>query len=124
MFLRISWIPLACAAALSASLTGCSALVSPGTVAAPVTSAHVLRTVAPIMGEPNFSVDGAYQELEEGLYTQLDLRPDGVLMAPLGDIVAHLGGRVPVFCARRSGTAAPRRQHSRRRGREARCHGE
>ena len=45
-----------------------------GASAVPARSPQLLKTVALIMGEPNFSVDGAYQELEEGLYTQPELR--------------------------------------------------
>ncbi|MEC5399519.1 pectate lyase [Uliginosibacterium sp. H1] len=53
---------------------------------------NTLKTVALIQGEPNFSVDGAYQELEEGLYTQPELRAGKKVFAPLGDIIPFLGG--------------------------------
>ena len=76
-----------------ASLTACSSVVPTGTSAVPARSPQLLKTVALIMGEPNFSVDGAYQELEEGLYTQPELRNGTLVMAPLGDIVPYLGGQ-------------------------------
>jgi len=76
-----------------AGLTGCSSFASNTMAAAPARSPQVLKTVALIMGEPNFSVDGAYQELEEGQYTQPELRNGSLVMAPLGDIVPYLGGQ-------------------------------
>ena len=76
-----------------ASLTACSSVMPTGASAVPARSPQLLKTVALIMGEPNFSVDGAYQELEEGLYTQPELRNGTLVMAPLGDIVPYLGGQ-------------------------------
>jgi PelA/Pel-15E family pectate lyase len=76
-----------------AGLTACSSVAPTAISAAPARSPQVLRTVALILGEPNFSVDGAYQELEEGLYTQPELRNGSLVMAPLGDIVPYLGGQ-------------------------------
>ncbi|BDT71255.1 hypothetical protein os4_07730 [Comamonadaceae bacterium OS-4] len=76
-----------------ASLTACSSVMPAGASAVPARSPQLLKTVALIMGEPNFSVDGAYQELEEGLYTQPELRNGTLVMAPLGDIVPYLGGQ-------------------------------
>ncbi len=76
-----------------AGLAACSSVAPNATSAAVARSPQVLKTVALIMGEPNFSVDGAYQELEEGLYTQPELRNGTLVMAPLGDIVPYLGGQ-------------------------------
>ncbi|PAS98534.1 MAG: pectate lyase [Candidatus Dactylopiibacterium carminicum] len=56
-----------------------------------LTSSATLKTVSLIVGEPNFSVDGAFQELQEGLYTRPQLRKDLVL-APLDDLIPYLGG--------------------------------
>lgn len=76
---------------LAASLT--FACTTPGRPFDPVDgAAPSLKTVALIMGEPNFSVDGAYQELEEGLYTKPELRAGKTVFAPLGDLVPYLGG--------------------------------
>ncbi len=57
-----------------------------------LTASANLKTVALIMGEPNFSIDGAYQELEEGLYTKPELRAGDVVMAPLDQIIPYMGG--------------------------------
>jgi PelA/Pel-15E family pectate lyase len=46
------------------------------------------------MSEPNYSVDGAYQEIEEGLYTKPELLPDGSILAPISEIILNLGGKV------------------------------
>lgn len=52
----------------------------------------VLKTVALILGEPNYSIDGAYQELEEGFYTEPELLPGNHLLAPVSEIILNLGG--------------------------------
>lgn len=56
------------------------------------TPAHQLVTIALIMSEPNFSMDGGYQELEEGLYTKPELKPGKKMFAPVQDIIRLLGG--------------------------------
>ncbi|WP_345534688.1 pectate lyase [Viridibacterium curvum] len=50
--------------------------------------------IALIMGEPNFSLDSGYQELEEGLYTKPELKPGKKMFAPIQDIITLLGGTV------------------------------
>lgn len=92
---RVFWVvPVGALCLFASGLQGCSSMGSPTVpVAAAERPAGVLKTVALIMGEPNFSVDGAYQELEEGYYTQPELRNGSLVMAPLGDIVPYLGGR-------------------------------
>lgn len=55
---------------------------------------QVLKTVALIMGEPNYSVDNAYQELEEGFYTKPELQQNDVMFAPITEIIVNLGGTV------------------------------
>lgn len=87
--LRFTKTPLLMA--LMASLT--FACATPGNPFDPVDgAAPSLKTVSLILGEPNFAVDGAYQELEEGLYTKPELRAGKLVFAPLGDLVPYLGG--------------------------------
>lgn len=57
-----------------------------------VASRTTLVNIALIMGEPNFSVDGGYQELEEGFYTKPELKAGKKMFAPIQDIVTQLGG--------------------------------
>ncbi|RPJ04840.1 MAG: hypothetical protein EHM28_13295, partial [Spirochaetaceae bacterium] len=52
----------------------------------------VTKTVTIILSEPNFAINGAYHELEEGLLTKA-MVTDGVVMAPLSDIIISLGGK-------------------------------
>lgn len=52
----------------------------------------VLKTLSLIMGEPNYSVDNSYQELEEGFYTKPELVNHNVIFAPITEIVINLGG--------------------------------
>ena len=84
-----------CAVALVAT-SACT--LTPGPVV-PVQSGasrsaeQTLLTAALIMGEPNFSIDGAYQELEEGYYSKPDMR-GRVVFAPVAEMVEFLGGRV------------------------------
>lgn len=67
------------------------------TYAAPI----VLRTAAVIMGEPNFSIDGKYQELDEGYDSRPELMPGAGMLIPVDDIVDQLGGQVSVDAAGR-----------------------
>lgn len=53
-----------------------------------------LVTIALIMGEPNFAMDGGYQELEEGLYTAPELKAGKKMFAPIQEIIPLLGGEV------------------------------
>lgn len=66
------------------------------------TPAHQLVTIALIMGEPNFSMDGGYQELEEGLYTKPELKPGKKMFAPAQDIIRLLGGEAVLDVASHS----------------------
>lgn len=81
-----------------AVLIVCSAACSTNPSTPPATprsdskAATTLRTITLIMGEPNFAMDGGYQELEEGLYTKPELRPGKKMFAPVQDIVTLLGG--------------------------------
>ncbi|GMA97307.1 pectate lyase [Pelosinus sp. IPA-1] len=50
-----------------------------------------VRIITMIMEEPNFSDNGAYHELEEGLYTK-PLTKNNVVMAPLKDVMETIGG--------------------------------
>ncbi|MDO6384766.1 pectate lyase [Uliginosibacterium sp. 31-12] len=65
---------------------------APPTGSAPARAGSVLKTVALIMGEPNYSIDGGYEELEEGLYSQPELLPGERMLAPLNAIILGLGG--------------------------------
>ncbi|GAB2882829.1 hypothetical protein GCM10027046_08960 [Uliginosibacterium flavum] len=86
-------------ALLGAALV-CAACAGPQTMApSSASSAAMVRpanttllTIALIMGEPNFSMDSGYQELEEGLYTMPELKPGKRMFAPIQDIVTLLGG--------------------------------
>ncbi|WP_158239292.1 pectate lyase [Uliginosibacterium sp. TH139] len=62
-----------------------------------------LVSIALIMGEPNFSMDGGYQELEEGQYTQPELKPGKKMFAPIQDIIGLLGGEAQLDAASHSG---------------------
>jgi PelA/Pel-15E family pectate lyase len=68
------------------------AVLSSPTQAVALNQTTSLRTISLIMGEPNFAMDGGYQELEEGLYTQPELKPGKKMFAPLQDIIGVLGG--------------------------------
>jgi PelA/Pel-15E family pectate lyase len=50
-----------------------------------------VRMITMIMEEPNFSDNGAYHELEEGLYTK-PLMKNNAVLAPLKDIMETIGG--------------------------------
>lgn len=50
-----------------------------------------VRMITMIMEEPNFADNGAYHELEEGLYTK-PLLKNNVVLAPLKDIMETIGG--------------------------------
>lgn len=50
-----------------------------------------IKEIAITMGEPNFSVNYAFHELEDGLYTKAILQDD-IILAPLGDIMLSIGG--------------------------------
>lgn len=83
------------------SLIACAILSSPALAQtappsglSPVYQDKVLKTVALIIGEPNYSVDSAYQELKEGFYTKPELVGNDTLMAPLHEIILNLGGQV------------------------------
>lgn len=54
-------------------------------------SSLVAKTITIITSEPNFAVDGAYHELEEGLLTKAIVENETVL-APLRDIFDAIGG--------------------------------
>lgn len=64
----------------------------------------VLRTVALIMGEPNYSIDGGYQELEEGTYAQPELLPGERMFAPISEILPNLGGEVALDADQQAAT--------------------
>ncbi len=51
----------------------------------------VVKTITIIMGEPNFAVNGAYHELEEGLQTKA-VMVDNKVISPLKDIIESIGG--------------------------------
>lgn len=51
-----------------------------------------VRMITMIMEEPNFADNGAYHELEDGLYTK-PLTKNNVVLAPLKDIMETLGGK-------------------------------
>lgn len=79
-----------------------AAQTAPPTGSAPARAGSVLKTVALIMGEPNYSVDGAYQELEEGTYSKPELKTGERMFAPLNEIVLNLGGEAELDAANRS----------------------
>ncbi|GAB2880641.1 hypothetical protein GCM10027046_05950 [Uliginosibacterium flavum] len=95
---------------LSCLLMGNSFAQTPAAVPAPPSGSSparadgVLKTVALIMGEPNYSVDSAYQELEEGFYSQPELLPGDRMFAPISEIVVNLGGEVQLDTAQQAGT--------------------
>ncbi|HSD39557.1 MAG TPA: pectate lyase [Rhodocyclaceae bacterium] len=68
------------------------AVPAPPSGTSPSRSDGSLKTVALIMGEPNYSIDGAYQELEEGFYTQPELLAGERMFAPINEILLNLGG--------------------------------
>lgn len=83
------------------SLIACAILSSPVLAEtappsglSPVYHDKVLKTVALIIGEPNYSVDSSYQELKEGFYTKPELVDNDVMVAPLHEIILNLGGQV------------------------------
>lgn len=84
----------------------CLAQIAAPSGTTPVHHDKVLKTVALIIGEPNYSVDGAYQELEEGFYTQPELLPGNIVFAPLNEIILNLGGSARLDVARQSATFA------------------
>ena len=49
------------------------------------------KQITIIMSEPNFAVNGAYHELEDGLYTKAVI-VNGSVLAPLQDIIESIGG--------------------------------
>ncbi|MEN3111595.1 pectate lyase [Uliginosibacterium paludis] len=76
---------------------------APPSGSSPARSDSVLKTVSLIMGEPNYSVDGAYQELEEGFYSKPELVSGSRIFAPLNEIILNLGGEVTLDPAEQSG---------------------
>lgn len=60
----------------------------------PIHQDKTLKTLALIIGEPNYSVDSAYQELKEGFYTKPELVGNDIMMAPIEEIILNLGGQV------------------------------
>lgn len=77
---------------LTAALIGASAILSNACAAEAMQGGNTeTDTVTIIMGEPNFAVNGAYHELEEGLLTKALMKNDNVV-SPLQDILATLGG--------------------------------
>ncbi|MBP1967662.1 pectate lyase [Paenibacillus aceris] len=80
---------------LAITIGGVAALPTAFAEDAPTTPAltpvYATDMVSIIMGEPNFAVNGAYHELEEGLLTKAVMVDDSVL-APLQDIIGTLGG--------------------------------
>lgn len=65
---------------------------APPSGSSPARADGVLRTVSLIMGEPNYAIDGGYQELEEGFYTAPELLPGERMFAPINEIILALGG--------------------------------
>lgn len=84
-------LPLTLLIALATACTSSPKMPDASTPAGHV-APTTLRTIALIMGEPNFAMDGGYQELEEGLYTKPELKPGKKMFAPIQDIVTLLGG--------------------------------
>lgn len=85
--------------------TAVSAQTAPASgTATPTRADSVLETVSLIIGEPNYSIDGAYQELEEGLYSKPELFTGNNLLAPIKEIIENLGGTVEIDAATRSTT--------------------
>jgi PelA/Pel-15E family pectate lyase len=88
---------------LSVALTATPVVAQLGFAASPAAPAQTQRAVQPtnveplskiitiIMSEPNFAVNGAYHELENGLYTKAVVVNEQVL-APLQDILESVGG--------------------------------
>ncbi|MFT3735538.1 MAG: pectate lyase [Rhodocyclaceae bacterium] len=88
-FLVCSTLALMTAQSLAQSAP---AVPAPPSGSSPSRAEGVLRTVALIMGEPNYSIDGGYQELEEGFYTAPELLPGERMFAPINEIILALGG--------------------------------
>ncbi len=78
------------------------AVPAPPSGSSPTRSDGVLKTVALIIGEPNYSIDGAYQELEEGFYTQPELLPGERIFAPITELMLNLGGEAQLDAAQQS----------------------
>lgn len=77
---------------------------APPSGSSPSRAGSQLKTVSLIMGEPNYSVDGGYQELEEGFYSKPELLSGNRMFAPVNEIILNLGGDVVLDPENRSGT--------------------
>lgn len=88
---------------LAATVVSAQTAPAAGT-ATPSRADSVLETVSLIIGEPNYSVDGAYQELEEGLYSRPELFTGNNLLAPIKEIIENLGGSVEIDSSSKSAT--------------------
>lgn len=53
--------------------------------------AKVKQEITIIMGDPNFAVNGAYHDLEDGLLTR-PVMENNIFLAPLADIIGTIGG--------------------------------
>ena len=52
--------------------------------------AKVQQVITIIMGDPNFAVNGAYHDLEDGLLTRPVIEKD-IFLSPLEDIIGTVG---------------------------------
>lgn len=90
---------------VSVALAQTSAAVPAGpSGTSPTRADGVLKTVALIMGEPNYSIDSAYQELEEGFYSQPELMSGERMFAPISEILLNLGGDVQLDATQQAAT--------------------
>lgn len=84
---------------------------APPSGSSPTRADSVLKTVSLMMGEPNYAVDGGYQELEEGFYSKPELMAGERMFAPLNEIILNLGGEV-VLDARNESVSYTLANHS------------
>jgi len=86
MFKKSNVIFLCTVFLISALMT----FVNSNTVFAFDRSSLITKTITIITSEPNFAIDGAYHELEEGLYTKV-ITENGTVLSPLRDIFDAIG---------------------------------
>lgn len=63
----------------------------PASAAEQAAGATMNKTIAMIMGEPNFTINGGYQDLEDGLLTKATI-VDNTLLSPLKEPIEKIGG--------------------------------
>lgn len=100
-----NWVIAACLLACGAASaqTVATSTAAPSGIS-PSRADGVLQTMSFIIGEPNYSIDSGYQELEEGMYTQPELRAGDKVFAPVTEIFDALGGHVELKATNKTAT--------------------